>query len=128
MQSEPRTLVWWSTGAASAVAARLTLEDTPDALIVRCETGNEDPDNYRFEADVVQWLGKPVTLLRSEKYESVWDVFRRRRYMSGVAGAICTGEMKVVPRLEFQRPTDIHVFGYTADRDDADQPTFINDR
>lgn len=117
----PRTLIWWSTGAASAVAARLTLEDTRDALIVRCETDNEDPDNYRFEADVVRWLGKPITLLHSGKYASVWDVFQRRRYMSGPAGAPCTGEMKVIPRLSFQRPTDIHVFGYTADRDDADR-------
>jgi hypothetical protein len=119
--SDPRTLVWWSTGAASAIAARLTLEDTPDALIVRCETSNEDPDNYRFEADVSRWLDRPITLLQSDEYSSVWDVFRRRRYMAGVAGAPCTGEMKVKPRLAFQRPTDIHVFGYTADRTDRER-------
>ena len=52
--SERRTLIWWSTGAASFVAAQLTLRDNPDALIVRCETGNEDPDNYRFEADAMK--------------------------------------------------------------------------
>lgn len=121
MAETPRTLIWWSTGAASAITARLMLEQDPDAVIVRCETNNEDPDNYRFEADVVQWLGKPVTLLQSAKYKSVWDVFQKRRYMSGPAGAPCTGEMKVIPRLEFQRPTDIHIFGYTADRDDVER-------
>lgn len=113
-----RTLVWWSTGAASAVAAKLVLAERPDALIVRCETGNEDPDNYRFEADVSRWLGKEITILRSVEYADVWDVFQKRRYMSGVAGAPCTSEMKVRPRIEFQRPGDIHVFGYTADSKD----------
>jgi hypothetical protein len=114
-----RTLVWWSTGAASAIAARLTLAETPDALIVRCETGNEDEDNYRFEQDVARWLGREVTILRSAEYADVWDVFQRRRYMSGIAGAPCTSEMKVRPRIEFQRPDDIHVFGYTADGPDV---------
>jgi hypothetical protein len=115
----PRTLVWWSTGAASAIAARLTLRDTPDALIVRCETGNEDEDNHRFERDVSAWLGRPIIILRSTEFADVWGVFQRRRYMSGIAGAPCTSEMKVRPRLEFQRPDDIHVFGYTADGTDV---------
>lgn len=114
-----RTLIWWSTGAASAIAAAITLKAEPDAMIVRCETGNEDDDNYRFEADVSAWLGRGITLLRSTEYADVWDVFQRRRYMSGVAGAPCTSEMKVRPRVEFQRPDDTHVFGYTADATDV---------
>jgi hypothetical protein len=35
--------------------------------------------------------------------------------MSGVAGAICTTEMKKLPREAYQRHGDVHVFGYTAD-------------
>ncbi len=114
-----RTLIWWSTGAASAVTAQLTLWRDPTALIVRCETSNEDPDNYRFEADVMNALHRSVTVLKSEKYDSVWDVWEKRRYMCGPDGAACTLQMKVMPRLEFQRPTDIHVFGYTADSRDV---------
>lgn len=34
-------------------------------------------------------------------------------------GAPCTGELKVMPRLAFQRPDDVHVFGYTADASDV---------
>jgi len=97
----------------------LTLRKTPDALIVRCETNNEDPDNYRFEADMMKRLNRSVTLLKSDEYNSVPEVWRRRRYMSGNEGAPCTSEMKVAPRLAFQRPTDIHVFGYTADSEDV---------
>jgi hypothetical protein len=116
-----RALLWWSTGAASFVAAQLALREFPDALLVRCETNNEDPDNYRFEADAVRRLNRPITLLRSEEYANVWDVWQKRRYMAGINGAPCTSEMKVAPRLEFQRPDDIHVFGYTADRDDVER-------
>jgi len=114
-----RTIIWWSTGAASAVAAKIELARNPTAIVARCETSNEDEDNYRFERDVCLWLEREITVLKSEKFASVPDVWDRRRYMAGTEGAPCTVEMKVVPRLAFQRPTDIHVFGYTADRRDV---------
>lgn len=114
-----RTLIWWSTGAASAVMTDLMLREVPDALIVRCETNNEDKDNYRFEADVMQRLGRSVTLLKSDEFDSVPDVWRKERYMAGIHGASCTRAMKIEPRLAFQRPTDHHVFGYTSDKNDV---------
>lgn len=114
-----RTLLWWSTGAASYVSAKIALREFPDALIVRCETFNEDEDNHRFEADVMERLDKPITLLRSDEYKDVWDVWTRRRFMAGPHGAPCTGEMKIAPRVAFQRPTDLHIFGYTADAEDV---------
>lgn len=117
--TERRTIAWWSTGAASAIMCRLLLRDTPEAIIARCETNNEDEDNYRFEADVMRWLNRSVTILKSDKYDSVPDVWERERYMAGIEGARCTVEMKVVPRLAFQLPTDIHAFGYTADGPDV---------
>lgn len=117
----PRTIIWWSTGAASAVVARLMLRQEPEAIIARCETSNEDPDNYRFEADVMRRLNRSVTILKSEKYDSVWNVWQERRYIAGIDGAPCTVEMKIAPRLAFQLPNDIHVFGYTADAADVDR-------
>ncbi len=116
-----RRIGWWSTGAASAVVSRFLIAEHPDAIIARCETNNEDPDNYRFEADVMRLLGRRVTLLKSEKYESVWDVWQKRRYMAGIDGAVCTVEMKIAPRLAFQMPSDAHVFGYTADAADVER-------
>lgn len=110
-----RTLVWFSAGAASAVAAKLT----PEAELVYCETGAEHPDNERFIADCERWLDRPVTRIRSERYVDTWDVWEKRRYLAGVEGALCTTEMKIMPRLAFQRPDDIHVFGYTADAADV---------
>jgi hypothetical protein len=117
----PRHIVWWSTGAASAVAAFLFLREQPEAIIARCETNNEDPDNYRFEADVMRRLNRATTILQSDEYGSVWEVWQKKRYMAGIDGAPCTSAMKIAPRLAFQRPTDIHVFGYTADREDVER-------
>ena len=116
-----RVLIWFSGGAASYAAAKLALRKHPEGLIVRCETNNEDEDNYRFEADAVEKLGRPVILLRSEEYSSVRDVWVRRKFISGPKGAPCTGEMKVAPRVAFQRLDDLHVFGYTADAPDVER-------
>jgi hypothetical protein len=110
-----RTVAWVSAGAASAVAAKLT----PHAVLAYCETGAEHPDNARFLADLERWLARPIERIRSETYSSTWDVFERRRYLAGVDGALCTVELKVMPRLAWQRPSDVHVFGYTADGPDV---------
>lgn len=114
-----RVLVWFSCGAASAVAAKKSLElygHTHEVLIVNCDTRNsEHPDNYRYSADCEKWFGQTVLFIRNNQYEDVDDVFDQTRYMSGVRGARCTAMLKKVPRLHFSRPTDWHVFGYTAD-------------
>ena len=118
-----RTLSWFSCGAASAVATKLM----PDAEPVYCETGSEHPDNERFFADCEAWFGRKITRLKSEKYADTWDVWTKRKYLGGARGSPCTVELKVKPRLEFQRPTDIHVFGYTADSTDANRATRLRD-
>jgi len=118
MSESPRVLSWFSAGAASAVATKLTLGIVP-TLPVYCDPGAEHPDNARFRRECEAWFGTGVTVLRSDKYADTWDVWIRERYLSGINGAKCTTELKVVPRLLFQRPTDIHVFGYTADRSDV---------
>lgn len=115
-----RIVCWFSAGAASAIAAKLVLSEAPENVVIaRCDTGAEDPDNDRFERDCAKWFGQPIITLRSEKYRDTWDVWESRRYISGISGAPCTHELKIAPRLAFQRPDDIHVFGYTADAPDV---------
>jgi len=110
-----RHVVWFSCGAASAVAAKCAIEKYGDACeVVYCDTmQTEHADNARFFADVERWIGRTITVIKSAKYASVDEVFEKRRYMSGIKGAICTTEMKKFPRLAFQEPTDMHIFGYT---------------
>lgn len=112
-----RRIAWFSCGAASAVAAKLALEKGPCELLY-CDTmASEHPDNERFLADVEKWLGQSVERIRSDKYTTVDQVFEGERYMSGIAGARCTAELKKKPRFRFQNPEDIHIFGLTADEE-----------
>jgi 3'-phosphoadenosine 5'-phosphosulfate sulfotransferase (PAPS reductase)/FAD synthetase len=116
LSNDGRVVVWFSCGAASACAAKIAVEKYPECHIVYCDTlATEHPDNSRFLADVEKWIGKSIEVIRSTKYESVDEVFEKRRYMSGVKGAICTTEMKKIPRYDYQLPNDLHIFGMTAD-------------
>lgn len=114
-----RTVSWFSCGAASAVATKMAFKEYDNVLPVYCETGGEHEDNLRFIKDCENWFGVPVTHLQSDEYADVWDVWEKTRWLAGINGARCTTELKVKPRLAFQRPTDIHVFGYTADKSDV---------
>ena len=120
MLHEPRVICWFSCGAASAVATKLALRqfDPASVVIAYCETGSEHRDNERFLSDCSLWFNAPVVRLKSDEYADTWDVWTRRKFLSGISGAPCTGELKVAPRLAFQRPYDVHVFGYTADAAD----------
>lgn len=110
-----RTVGWFSAGAASAIACRLARPD----VIAYCETGAEHVDNERFLLDCEDAFGWDVVRLKSTKYRDTWDVWERERYISGVNGAPCTRALKTKVRQEFERPGDVHVFGYTADKRDA---------
>ena len=109
---KPRRIVWVSAGAASAVTALLT----PKAdVYAYCDTGSEDADNARFLGDLEGALGATITRLRSAVFRDTWDVWERKQYLAGLAGAPCTNALKRLPRLAFQRDDDDHAFGYTAD-------------
>jgi hypothetical protein len=128
----PRRVVgWFSNGAASAVASRMALArygDEPGRVVLACiDTRSEHPDNERFRADCERWFEYPITVLASEKYQDTWDVWERTRYLVGPGGARCTGELKKNVRYRFERPDDLHVWGYTADeRHRADRFTEQN--
>lgn len=114
---EGRILCWFSCGAASAVASKLGCEEHGDrAEVIYCDTSaSEHPDNMRFKSDVEVWIGREIRTLHSTTYASVDDVFEKRKFMSGSRGAICTTEMKKVPRNHYQDAADVHIFGYTVD-------------
>jgi hypothetical protein len=113
-----RIICWFSNGAASAVASKLTIAElsaSHEVLVVCCDTrSSEHPDNYRFSADCERWFGQPIIFLKSDKYSDINDVFAKTKYMSGTNGARCTVELKKIPRFEFAQPDDIHVWGFTA--------------
>jgi 3'-phosphoadenosine 5'-phosphosulfate sulfotransferase (PAPS reductase)/FAD synthetase len=115
--ADRRILVWFSAGAASAVAAKLALRQAKlrgaEAVVAYTDPGSEHPDNARFLTDCEAWLGVPVVRLQSAQYRDTWQVWEERRYLNGPAGALCTTELKKRQRFDFQRADDVQVFGYT---------------
>lgn len=116
MRDPNRLVIWFSCGAASAVAARMALDQwqgKTETVVAYCDTGSEHPDNARFLAECEVWLGHPITVLRSERYADTWAVWEGKRYIAGIAGAPCTLELKKAVREKFERPdTDLQVFGF----------------
>lgn len=115
-----RRVRWFSEGAASAVATMLDIKEfgVDAGPVVYCSTGAEDEDNHRFRLDCEKWFGCEVRVIKSTEFANTWEVWEKRRYISGIKGAPCSGELKFVPRLNFEEFGDINVFGYTADPND----------
>lgn len=119
MNEPSRIVCWFSCGAASAVATKLEIVANAGRLplvVARCIVREEHEDNDRFAADCEKWFGVTITNLMNDKYNgSIYEVFRKESYISGVYGAPCTGLLKKHVREQFELPTDQHIFGYCAD-------------
>jgi hypothetical protein len=114
--------VWFSCGAASAVAAKLTLDkyaSTARIRILNNPVVEEDADNRRFLSDVQAWLGVEIETVAARRYplQSARDVWEQRSFMSGPKGAPCTIELKKRARQDWEAENraDWHVLGFTAD-------------
>lgn len=114
--------VWFSCGAASAVAAKLTLEKyggNNEIFIVNNPVIEEHEDNFRFLKDVEAWLHHPIEFAKSSKYPkcSAVEVWDDVKFMSNKYGAPCTKELKKVARQEWENSNhpDWHVLGFTVD-------------
>lgn len=115
-------VVWFSCGAASAVAAKKTVEKygaNNTILIVNNPVTEEHEDNQRFLKDVEKWIGHAIIQAKNMDYPdcSIETVFNVKRYMSGVQGAPCTMLLKKEARYQFERKINIdwHVLGFTKD-------------
>lgn len=115
-----RVLAQFSCGAASAVATKLTIaEFGPRCEILNAYVEEEHPDNRRFLVDCESWFGRPITILRDEKYDaSAIKVFETVGYIKGPRGAACTSRIKRGLLRSYERPGDLLILGYTAEEQD----------
>lgn len=115
-------VVWFSNGAASAIAWQETIlryGDRCDVRGVNNPVAEEDTDNLRFARDVSMWLRQPLSYWSNPKYPeasavSVWD---RRGGMVFPHGAPCTVHLKKEARQDYERHHNVvwHVFGFTVE-------------
>jgi len=111
--------VWFSCGAPSACALKLTVEQygAENVRALNNPIAEEDPDNRRFAKDVADWCGIEIEEVRSPKYPdaSAKTVWQKRKAMAFPKGAPCTHHLKKEARQEWERHNDAfcHVFGFT---------------
>lgn len=118
--SRKRRKIAWVDGVPSVVMAFLERRVDPSVTPVHCDLGDSvHIDSRRFIEDAQAWYGTEIVRIRSSEYANIDEVFEKRKYHAGIAGAPCTGEMKFAPRLDYQLPSDIHLWGYTADKRDV---------
>ena len=113
--------VWFSCGAASAAALKLTVEKygADNVRAVNNPIVEEHHDNLRFAEDVAKWVGIEVEYATNSKYDepSVVKVFEKRKGMSFPHGAPCTVELKKGARQQWEKENhvDWHVLGFTVE-------------
>lgn len=115
-------VVWFSCGAASAIALHETLRrygDTCNVRAVNNPVAEEDPDNLRFARDVGRWLGIAIEISPNPKWPaaSAVEVWDKRGAMVFHHGAPCTVELKKGAARAYERAVkvDWHVLGFTSE-------------
>lgn len=127
--------VWFSCGAASAVAAKKTIErydNLCDIRVVYNPVIEEHEDNLRFLRDCAEWLGKHIELAKNKDWPdcSAETVWKKRKYMAGISGAPCTQQLKKFARQQWedQHKPDWHVLGFTVDETDRHDRFILTER
>lgn len=111
-----RVISWFSCGAASAYATYLASQKYENVEAVYCRVLEESKDNLRFLEQFELKTGIPVKVIGNEKYKnSIYNVFRTKKFIKGTTGAPCTLELKKNVRRAYQKHDDIQVFGYTVE-------------
>ena len=117
----PRIICWFSCGAASAIATKLAISNNNGKFpleIVYTEVKEEHPDNQRFLTDCEKWFGQEIKVIGNDKYErSIYKTFEKSA-MNIKGASPCTQKLKKEVRLKYEKPDDIHVFGYTIEEQD----------
>lgn len=115
-------VVWFSCGAASAVAAKKTIDTygkTHNIRIVNNPIAEEDSDNRRFLKDIEKWLEVEIEIATNPKYPSAscQDVWAKEKFMSAPHGAPCTRILKKEARQQWEAKNhcDYIVLGFTAE-------------
>lgn len=87
----PRILAWFSAGAASAVATKLTISEYghSNVTVAYCDTGSEHPDNKRFITDCEQMRQADEQYIQEAQQninEALALLFMARRNLGHVNG------------------------------------------
>lgn len=115
-----KIVCWWSGGVTSAVACKVASDiwGVESCTFLMIDTGNESQDTYRFRKDCEAWYGKEIHRIGhvgpGKKYKDIQEVWEKFNSLNVAHGAICSSELKLEVRKQFERENEyIHqVFGF----------------
>lgn len=118
--------VWFSCGAASAAALKLTVEEygAGNVRAVNNPVAEEHEDNRRFLIDVQEWVGIEIETAINPKFPDarcvdVWDKSKAMSILVPGKGAVapCTDKLKKDARYAWEaiNKPEWHVLGFTID-------------
>lgn len=116
--NEKKIIAWWSGGVTSAVACKLAIDifGNENVRVIMIDTMNEHEDTYRFKSDCEKWYGITIEVITGigDKFNSIEDVWRKRKSLNTATGAICSTELKRYVREKWEKTNefDYQVFGF----------------
>ena len=93
-------VVWLSAGVSSFIAGYLVKETVDEWIYI--DIADQHPDSMRFIHDCEKAIGKQVTILKSDEFNTVEEVIRKYRYINSPYGAPCTGMLKKKVRKKWE--------------------------
>jgi hypothetical protein len=115
--SKNKAVSHFSCGATSAIATAIALREFEEVEIIYADTGSEPTDNHRFLMDCQEWFGQEIVVVKSEKYNNIFEVFERERILTNGPFAPCTRELKKKPIRDYLGPhmlETVQVWGFDA--------------
>ena len=91
---------WFSCGCSSFLATWL-VRDTVDEIIYT-HVENQHSDSLRFLHDCEKLLNRKITILKSDNYSDIYDVFLRQGFINSPHGAPCTALLKKAVRKKWE--------------------------
>lgn len=91
-------VVMMSSGAGSAVAAKRVADlfGINHLTLLFADVNMEHPDNYRFLAEAVEWVGGELVTLDNDG-QTIWDVFKKGRFLGNTRVDLCSRVLKREP-------------------------------
>jgi hypothetical protein len=109
-----KDIVWFSCGAASFITTKIAIQENPNVEVVYIDVGWEHEDNHRFLKEAEKALGIKVKIIKHPILATPAEVFKKRRYITSIAGAPCTQELKKRVRQKYETGLELQYFGFHA--------------
>ena len=93
-------VVWLSAGVSSFIAGYLVKETVDEWIYI--DIADQHPDSMRFIHDCEKAIGKQVTILKSDEFNTVEEVCRWAKFVNSAHGAACTGMLKRKVRKQWE--------------------------